>query len=58
MAIIHISRPELTPEERAKRMDAIKQAAVRLVIATEKKKEGRKKCTQNLTRATYSPYSP
>ena len=57
MAIIHISRPELTPEERARRMEAIKQAAVRLVVATEKKKEGSKKCTQNLTKATCSPSS-
>lgn len=36
MAIIHISRPELTPEERAKRMEAIKKATVDLVVATEK----------------------
>lgn len=38
MAIIHISRPELTAEERAKRMEAIKKAAVDLVVATEKAK--------------------
>ena len=38
MAIIHIYRPELTAEERAKRMEAIKKAAVDLVIATERKK--------------------
>lgn len=30
-----IHRPDLTPEERAHRMDAIKKAAVNLVIATE-----------------------
>lgn len=40
MAIITISRPELTAEERAKRMEAIKKATVDLVVATEK--EGRK----------------
>lgn len=38
MAIIHISRPELTTEERARRMEAIKQAAVDLVVATEKER--------------------
>ena len=38
-----VHRPELTPEERAHRMDAIKKAAVKLVIATEAAK--RKKAT-------------
>lgn len=38
MAIIHISRPELRAEERAKRMEAIKKATVDLVVATEKAK--------------------
>ena len=38
MNIITVRRPELTPEERAKRMEAIKQAAVRLVIETERNK--------------------
>ncbi len=38
MAIVRITRPELTPEEREKRMAAIKKAAVDLVIATEKAK--------------------
>lgn len=38
MAIIHIRRPELTAEERAKRMEAIKKATAELVIATEKAK--------------------
>lgn len=38
MAIIKITRPELTAEERAKRMEAIKKAAVDLVVATEKAK--------------------
>ena len=38
-----VSRPVLTPEERARRMEAIKKAAVELVIATEmaKRKKGR-----------------
>ena len=34
--IIRIHRPELTDEERAKRMEAIKEAAERLVVATAK----------------------
>lgn len=36
--IVHIERPELTPEERAKRMEAIKKATVQLVLATEKQR--------------------
>ena len=39
MNIITVTRPELTPEEREKRMQAIKDAAVKLVLATERKKE-------------------
>lgn len=39
MAIVTIQRPELTPEERAKRMEEIKRAAVRLVLETEKAKQ-------------------
>jgi hypothetical protein len=35
---IIIHRPELTAEERARRMEQIKQAVVDLVIATEKAK--------------------
>lgn len=38
MAIVRISCPELTPEERAKRMEAIKKATVALIVATEKAK--------------------
>ena len=38
MAIVSIIRPELTAEERAKRMEAIKQAAVKLIVATERSK--------------------
>lgn len=37
-AIVTVHRPELTAEERAKRMEEIKQAAVRLVLETEKAK--------------------
>ena len=37
-----VHRPELTDAERAKRMGEIKQAAVRLVLATEKAKKQRK----------------
>jgi hypothetical protein len=40
---ITVTRPELTPEERAKRMEAIKQAAVRLVLETEKIKRRKEK---------------
>lgn len=44
MNIITVRRPELTPEERAQRMEAIKQAAVKLVLETErqKSKKGKK----------------
>ena len=38
MIVITVHRPELTAEERAKRMEEIKQAAVRLVLETEKAK--------------------
>ena len=34
-AIVHITRPELTPQERARRMESIKKAATDLVIATD-----------------------
>ena len=36
--IITVVRPILTEEERAKRMEAIKRAAVNLVISTEREK--------------------
>lgn len=36
MAIITVTRPDLTAEERVRRMEEIKQAAVRLVLETEK----------------------
>lgn len=34
-----VHRPDLTPKERAKRMEEIKKAAVELVLATEKAKK-------------------
>lgn len=37
--IIHISRPELTEEERAKRLDEIKQATKKLILAVEKERK-------------------
>ena len=37
--VVKIHRPELTTEERAKRMEEIKQAAERLVLETEKAKK-------------------
>jgi len=43
--IVTVSRPTLTPAERARRMEAIKKAAVDLVLATEAAKE-RKKARQ------------
>lgn len=36
--IITVSRPELTPEERARRMKQIHDAAARLVLAAEREK--------------------
>lgn len=35
-AIVKVHRPDLTPEERAKRMKAIHDAAVRLIVAAER----------------------
>lgn len=37
--IIIVKRPELTPEEYARRMARIKKAAIDLVIATERAKK-------------------
>jgi hypothetical protein len=37
-AIIRVYRPILTPEERAKRMERIKEAAAKLIIAAERNK--------------------
>lgn len=39
MAIVTITRPDLSDEERSKRMETIKQAAIRLVLETEKVKQ-------------------
>ena len=35
--IIKVHRPELTTEERAKRMEQIKKAAIQLIVATDRK---------------------
>ena len=43
MAYITVIRPELTKEERAKRMEQIKKAAVDLIIAAEKAAKRRAK---------------
>jgi hypothetical protein len=37
-AIVRIHRPTLTPEEHAKRMEAVKQAAAKLILAARKAK--------------------
>lgn len=37
--IIRVHRPELTEAERAKRMEAIKEAAARLIVATARAKK-------------------
>lgn len=42
MIITHVTRPELTEAERAKRMTEIKQAAVNLVLATERERRTKK----------------
>lgn len=36
--IVRVHRPDLTPEERARRMEEIKRAARRLLISAEKTK--------------------
>lgn len=45
MAIVTITRPELTPKERAKRMEEIRQATIRLVLETEKVKKRKNRNT-------------
>jgi hypothetical protein len=35
-AVVRVHRPDLTPEERAKRMERIKQAAANLILAARK----------------------
>lgn len=39
--IVRITRPNLTPEERSKRMDEVKAAAKQLLIAAAKAKQER-----------------
>jgi hypothetical protein len=39
MAIVTVTRPDLSAAERARRMEEIKQAAVRLALETEKAKK-------------------
>ena len=39
--IVRIHRPELTPEERAHRLEAIRKAAANLVKATTAAKQGK-----------------
>ena len=41
--IIIVHRPELTEEERARRMEEIKRATVQLVVATERRKMERER---------------
>lgn len=43
MANISVIRPDLTEEERKKRMDAIAQAAAALYVNTQRRKEALKK---------------
>lgn len=40
--IVRVHRPDITPEERGKRMEGIKQAAARLIIAAHEVKKERK----------------
>lgn len=42
MAIVIVTRPDLSPEEREKRMKAIKQATIQLIVETEKAKRLKK----------------
>ena len=41
--IITVQRPELTAEERARRMKQIKEAALRLIVATDLTKKEKNK---------------
>ena len=47
MILTTVTRPILTPEERARRMEEIKRTAVRLVLETEKAKILRMRGSQN-----------
>ena len=46
--IVRVCRPILTEEERARRMEAIKKAAVDLVIAAEKSKKNKNRSFNEL----------
>ena len=46
--IVTITRPQLTPEERQKRMEAIKRAAYQLVLETEKTKKRNAQNNKNM----------
>lgn len=37
-AVIRVHRPDISPEERARRMEQIKKAAAQLIIAAETEK--------------------
>lgn len=39
--IIRVHHPDITPEERARRMELIRQAAVAAVLATERNRRAR-----------------
>ena len=39
--IVHVHRPEISPEERARRMEHIKKAAADLVIAAKRERKDR-----------------
>lgn len=41
--IVRVHRPNLTPEEYAKRLEGIKRAAENLVMATQRQKQTKKK---------------
>lgn len=48
-AKVTIIRPDLTPEERERRMQGIKKAAEDLVIATEEAKAAKRRAEQEVT---------
>lgn len=41
MGIVRVHRPELTPEERARRMEQLKKSAARVAAAAYKKERSR-----------------
>lgn len=42
-AVVRVHRPEISPEERARRMKEIKNAAAQLIVAAETEKRSNKK---------------